>query len=854
MIELVTIGLIIAMAMLWKRLRRAEERIAALNARLGAGNIPAEVAPRPMIATPQHVAQPAPPPVEPEPAEPSVSERVTPEPAGPGLIARARETVFEELFGSRLPIWAGGVTLAVAGVFLVKYSIDTGLLSPLLRVTLGLFFGLGLIAGAEVARHFSARVRDPRVAQALAGAGVACCYAAILIATNLYALVGPLTAFIGLAGVTAGAIALALRFGAPSAVLGLVGGLSAPALVGGPESSTPALALYLMLVIAALAGVARRQGWLWLSAAALLGGFGWGAVLIATSTLDFATSGAIGVLLLALAFAVPALGFGTTVADRAPERATRLFTIGAAAIQLALLVVQGDFGALEWGFYGLLAIGAVALARIDAGQRLMPAVALAVALATIAFWPEPDPRMLAAVAGGLLAILCAPALIDAWHPVRGRIATAQGVAALIGAVAVGWMRFPEMLSDAGWAAMSAAFSLAAAFAAAQEYRGQGPDGSAADLTADWRFALLTTASAALAAIAAAFALPGDALPAAYATGALLVALAPRRYPRLGLVEPALLFAGLAVLTALPRLAAWAIGVSPVVVGEPAFVTALPSPRDALLTIALPGLILAGTALVRSWRPPLRSAILASGAVMIAVAAHVLFKQIFSISTSEQAIAQGMAERVLLTGALFALSAAAIWRQDRLPMLRPIGLVLGGIALARLAWFDLLVFNPLVVEQAVGGWPIVNLLIPAYGLPIAWLALVARREPALAKTLRHPATALAMLLVLMLTATGIRQAFHGSILTVPGVPPAEDIVRSLAGIALALGFLRYGIWHGGKPWRIAALALMLATVTKVFLFDAAGLEGLLRIASFVALGFSLIGIGWLYNRYLQTPPR
>jgi len=44
--------------------------------------------------------------------------------------------------------------------------------------------------------------------------------------------------------------------------------------------------------------------------------------------------------------------------------------------------------------------------------------------------------------------------------------------------------------------------------------------------------------------------------------------------------------------------------------------------------------------------------------------------------------------------------------------------------------------------------------------------------------------------------------------------------------------------------------MLAAAGKVFLFDASGLEGLLRIGSFVALGFSLIGIGWLYSRYLR----
>jgi uncharacterized membrane protein len=48
-------------------------------------------------------------------------------------------------------------------------------------------------------------------------------------------------------------------------------------------------------------------------------------------------------------------------------------------------------------------------------------------------------------------------------------------------------------------------------------------------------------------------------------------------------------------------------------------------------------------------------------------------------------------------------------------------------------------------------------------------------------------------------------------------------------------------------RIASLVLMLGAVAKVFLLDASGLEGLMRIASFVALGLSLIGVGWLYSR-------
>ena len=41
---------------------------------------------------------------------------------------------FEELFGRRLPIWAGGITLAIGGIFLVRLAIESGLMTPPVRV------------------------------------------------------------------------------------------------------------------------------------------------------------------------------------------------------------------------------------------------------------------------------------------------------------------------------------------------------------------------------------------------------------------------------------------------------------------------------------------------------------------------------------------------------------------------------------------------------------------------------------------------------------------------------------------------------------------------------------------------
>ena len=107
----------------------------------------------------------------------------------------------------------------------------------------------------------------------------------------------------------------------------------------------------------------------------------------------------------------------------------------------------------------------------------------------------------------------------------------------------------------------------------------------------------------------------------------------------------------------------------------------------------------------------------------------------------------------------------------------------------------------------------------------------------------------MLLVAGFAWATLRQLFHGSLLAQPGVTEAENILRSILILALALGFLLWGIRTRRHDWRIASLVLMIGAAGKVFLFDASGLEGLARIGSFVALGFSLIGIGWLYSRQL-----
>ena len=86
-------------------------------------------------------------------------------------------------------IWLGGACVALAGIFLVRYSIEQGLLGPTGRFTAGLATGLGLHAAAEYFRRKTGSVH-PSFA-AMAGAGSITLFAALLVGLRLFELISP---------------------------------------------------------------------------------------------------------------------------------------------------------------------------------------------------------------------------------------------------------------------------------------------------------------------------------------------------------------------------------------------------------------------------------------------------------------------------------------------------------------------------------------------------------------------------------------------------------------------------------------------------------------------------------------
>src|SRR3989338_5577729 len=128
----------------------------------------------------------------------------------------------EQKIVSQFPIWIGGISLILAGLFMVKYSIETGLLSPGIRLIIGGVFGCVLLFIGDRIQQKPTLENYRRISHTLSGAGIAILYICLYGATSFYTLIPPFLGFCGMAIVTGVAVVLSLRQGPSIALLGLI--------------------------------------------------------------------------------------------------------------------------------------------------------------------------------------------------------------------------------------------------------------------------------------------------------------------------------------------------------------------------------------------------------------------------------------------------------------------------------------------------------------------------------------------------------------------------------------------------------------------------------------------------------
>lgn len=164
--------------------------------------------------------------------------------------------------------WLGrlGIGLLLFGaIFLFKYSIDQGWITPLVRVLFGI--GIGIILLIFGLRLYE---KNKMLSRLLIGGGIATYYITIFAAFQLFSLIAHGTAFTFMILITVMAFLLALRQDEHLlSLIGTLGGFLTPFMLYSGDNNIPGLVTYTSLLIIGAMLTYMKKGWrllLWLSA------------------------------------------------------------------------------------------------------------------------------------------------------------------------------------------------------------------------------------------------------------------------------------------------------------------------------------------------------------------------------------------------------------------------------------------------------------------------------------------------------------------------------------------------------------------------------------------------------------
>jgi uncharacterized membrane protein len=751
--------------------------------------------------------------------------------------------VLERQFGGRAFVWIGGIALALAGFFLVKYSIETGLLTEKVRVVLGVLFGLALLTGSHLVRRNPQIADGTRIAQALAGAGIADLYGSLFAATTLYHLIPPWLGFAAMAAVTAAALALALLHGAPIAVLGLVGGYATPVMIQG-DPNTPLLFGYLYLVCAGLTALARQRKWWWLFvpsvAVAFLWVFAW--LALGRGPVD---SVWLSLFLLAIgATAVAAQATEPRAETGSPHHIVRNVGPGGSLLLMAAVSFSAQFGMFEWATFGLFSLCALLLAWFDDHTyRPLPWLAMAANLLMLSGWLVADPVELAVVVG------CFAALFAVGPQVLIR-RTEQPVwwAALSATATLGYFLFafarlnPHLVmaigkasADVLWAGFAVGAAALFALAVTQLYVLNNEPGVRRILQAIYAIAATTLLSLGLAII-----LAQQYLPFAAAGEVFALSWIAQRTDIPALRPIAVVLTALFAVLLLPALTEF-FGFGFRTFGDTSLL-------HAIFRFGIPAVLFAAASL--NWRKtsddPFVHVLEAGSVMLVAGFLYRLLSPVMDFHTREtDLVVSALYTNILLVQAIATFRIA---RRFQRPFLSWSAVALVAVASLRMVALHLGIDNPLLSHQWVGAMPIVNGILFVYGVPVA-LYLLASREMELHKSWMLAASIAAYALAAITLTLWVRQVFQGAYLDARGASSAEVYAYSAVWLGAGVALLMAAVARKDAVMRVASLVVMLLTVGKVFLFDASQLTGLWRVVSFLGLGLSLLGLSWFYSRFV-----
>ena len=773
---------------------------------------------------------------------------------------------WEQNIGTKLPVWIGSVALIFAAFYLVKYSIDAGLLSPAVRLFLGGVMGCSLVAGGQWLVHRSAIANSLRISQAMVGAGLVSLYFCLYAAAKMYDFMPEIMAFVGMSAVTIVGLVMALRHGQVIAGFALVGGLLTPALLSTGEGDVVGLFAYLFLLVGSVMAIVVRRGAWVMGGLALAGAYIWTFLWITISSTNFdafilclfALGLCFQVLVLTARYIQKAeLEEGLSKEDRTKVHGLNFIAFVGGVLTVLWLSDAVVLGLFEWAVMGLFSAALMFLSYFKPDMYVKPLfVKMAVTIGMMVFWMERVNFLEQTIV--LVSFAALYVAVPLYLMKRAQCPKAWSVIQCAGALAlflVGYFGMDMPLDliqsfDGFWGIC--AFGLAAGFVyLVQEV--QWKFGGAKDVR-DYMVACYAFTASAFIALGVCIVLPSEYIPMAFAAQIMGTCWIYSRVKIEFLKKNILILSVITLLLYLSQVflvfSLSLYGLMGRYPGFSAFERLIE--HDFLFKLGVPTLLLFLGARfyhqasgVSDFTYRFVSGFAACGALLMMYYgvrwSFTLFDE-YAVLMAEQA---GFMERALVTASFVALYfSLKVFAADK--VLEKLMQALRYFIVARFVYFDLLVHNPYWdADQLVGDMVILNGVTFVYGagFVLALSALMQRYEP------KSMYTSVLLLSLFSFVSLSIAQFFHGSRLDVSIGSDIEFYSYSVGWLLAGIGLLALGIYRKDKSIRMASLGFMILTVIKVFLFDASELQGLYRVLSFLGLGLSLMGLSYFYHRYV-----
>jgi uncharacterized membrane protein len=861
------------------RLDDTQRLLGALNARIGALGFeleklrgepatPPESIPEPAAPQPGIVRTPLP-----EPGEPGrVDEPVAISAAAPQIAEKPAAKGLEEALTSRWLVWVGALAIALAGTFLVRYAIDHGLLGPTARCSLGLLLGVVLTIGGEWLRERPleravATIRANHVPPALTAAGLFTAFASVYAAYALYDLLPPLVAFAGLALVALLGVGLSLLQGRLVALMGLLGAFAAPAMVAAKDPSVWTLFAYLLVVEAACLAVARYKNWWWFALATLAGACAWPFLWMLDSHFTAFDMLPLGLYLLLSVCGYIALDWNSPEPEGEQDWMAELQNLtppdwvvwgASAATAFVLFVVVAS---AEYSTTGLVFAWVIAALYLFVGRRhaifdSLPVIAALLVLAIAATMPVPTsivqvpsfhrapfvPVELHFFAGTCIAFAALFAIagfVALWGAKRPALWAAVSAAVPLLLLVIAYYRIVDFGVDYAWAGIAVGLAAVNLFAAERVERYREARGLEVTLAF---YAAAIVASISLAA--------AMSVREAWLTVALSIQL-----PALAWINTRIKTTSLQVIASIVA----CIVLTRLVLNYNVLLYPLgsnPATSWVIYGYGIPAIsFLWAARIFRRLKAERVIGLLEAGGLAFCVLLISLEIRL-SIEGSLVSTHYGLLEQSLQSISWLAVGSALAAYHHRLNNRVAFAgaALLLGLAAVQVLVLQVVFCNPFFVTDPVGNWPVFNVLFLAYAMPALFAFLSARAlEGTPWSRFARFAEIAGFFLLFVYISDEVTRAFQGPVFSFFRHSHAELYTYSLVWLAYAILLLVLGIVSGKSMLRFASLAVLVVTVGKVFLIDMSGLTDLYRVGSFLGLGLSLVGIGYIYQRFVFPRP-